>query len=142
MAWENTSGTMGAGYGANKAEILQLVREGMQVYDSTDTSIGEVAEVRFGAEVDAGATSGSAPATPAREPLTDEETLVGAVRSALGDESDLDQTELGDRLRQSGFFRLGAGIFQGARYVLPEQIDYVDDDGIHLNVQGDRLLKG
>ena len=33
MAWENTSGTMGAGYGANKAEILQLVREGMQVYD-------------------------------------------------------------------------------------------------------------
>lgn len=141
MAFNEMGVPQGRGYGGDKAEILQLVREGMQVYDSTDSAVGEVTTVRFGADMDAGA-SGAGPAKPARDVMADDDTIVDAVQSALAGESNLEDTELASRLRQRGFLRVGgAGLFQAARYVLPEQIDFVDGDNVHLNVQADRLLK-
>jgi hypothetical protein len=141
----HTDAAAGASYaasGVNSADMLQLVQEGMHVYDSTDSFVGQVGEVRFGADVDAVA-SGTGPATPARESEPGDNSLAGALRGAFAGGDGGERGELAERLRQGGFVRLaGSSLLHGRRYVLPEQVDYVDSEGMHLNVQADKLLAG
>jgi hypothetical protein len=135
-----TSVNIGASLGANKADILQLVQEEMQVYDSTDSFVGKVGEVQFGADADAVAP-GAGPARPARKAEPGNGSLIDALRDAFTGRGDGERSELVGRLRQSGFIRLaGSGLLRGRRYILPEQVDYVDSEGVHLNVQADKLL--
>jgi hypothetical protein len=140
MSTLNSNAAFDADYGVNRAEILQLVQEDMQVFDSTDSFVGKVGEVQFGADVDAD-TPGAGPATPARGTEPGDGSLIEVLRDAFAGRSDGERGELIGRLRQSGFIRLaGSGLLRGRRYILPEQIDYVDSEGVHLNVVADKLL--
>ena len=135
MSVSNANGdaAFGANDEADRADMLVLVQEGMQVYDSTDTFVGRVGEVRFGIDVDA--------AAPAREIEPGDGALIEALRDAFTGRNDGERSEMIKRLNQSGFVKLaGSGLLRGRRYILPEQVDYVDSEGVHLNLLGDKLL--
>ena len=135
---DRTNGATGTSLGVSSADMLQLVQEGMHVYDSTESFVGKVGEVRLGADANA---AGAGPATPARETQPSPGSPMGARRDAFTAGDDGEQGELAERLRRRGFVRLaGSGLLRGRRYVLPEQVDYVDSEGVYLNVQGDKLL--
>jgi hypothetical protein len=116
---------------------LRGIREGMKVYDSSNNEIGEVERVRFGEDD---------PATP--EPEAVDVSDRGDRRDSLIDNiaeafrpDDLPE-EVREKLLMQGFIRIDAdGLFAADRYVTPEQIDSVTEDGVMLNVRKEDLLK-
>src|SRR5687767_13413654 len=119
------------------ANLLQSVREGMKVYDSSGAEIGAVEYVKL---------SDENPATPEAETVT-ASGQTGAGRTTLFDAvadafraDDLPETLQG-RLLRNGFLRMdAAGLFKADRYILPEQIASVTADGVRLNVSRDQLI--
>jgi hypothetical protein len=119
------------------ASTLKFVEEGMKVFDRERHEIGKVEYVQFGdddpetVEVEA-----AAPNTLDRP----DRTLVYDLALAFTDD-DLPE-ELRQKLLEQGFIRIDAnGLFAADRYVTPEQIDSVSDEGLMLNVTKDELLK-
>lgn len=117
---------------------LRGIREGMKVFDSRQEKIGEVEYVKFGDDD---------PTTPETEasginPMDTErrDTLMNNLAEAF--RSDELPEEVHEKLLLQGFIRIDAdGLFAADRYVTPDQIGGVTEDGVTLTVSKDELLK-
>lgn len=117
---------------------LRDVREGLKVFDSTNTEIGTVEWVKFGDDD---------PTTPEPEARDvnrldrdRRDTLIDNIADAF-DPNELPE-EVRDKLVLQGFVRIdAAGLFAADRYVAPDQIERVTGDALMLNVSKDELLK-
>jgi hypothetical protein len=115
---------------------LRNIHEGMKVFDYDHHEIGKVDWVRFGA--DDPSTPEIEAVTPDAEP--EDDSLIDVVARAF--RADEIPEEVRERLLQQGFVRIDAeGLFAGERYVMPDQIGSIGDDGIVLKVKKDDLLK-
>jgi hypothetical protein len=118
--------------------VLRSVHEGMKVYDARNKEIGRVDWVQFGNDN---------PATPAAEAETVEgsgdprrDGLIDNVIDAF--RVDELPESVRDRLLMQGFVRIDAeGIFAADRYILPDQISSVSDDGLTLKVEKEELVR-
>ena len=114
-------------------DLLSQVYKGMDVYNSEGDKIATVDAVAFGAVNEASLEGeATAPATDER-PIMPADVFAKVVRN-LFDPGEIPD-EVAERLRYSGFVRLNSGFFGGNRYIVPDQIDHVADDGIHLKVE-------
>lgn len=120
--------------------ILKTVREGMEVYDSQGDKIGTVDDLYFGASTDEQNKYGVGAAT-APDPSLRDDTLVDNIAEGIFGADDLPE-EMRARLVNHGYIRIdAANLFGSDRYALPEQIDRVQNDHVHLNVRRSQLLK-
>ena len=122
--------------------ILRNIREGMDVFDRNNERIGTVEFVHFGAASETQQNFGTGPAsvTAADDPQMREDSLVDELAEAFF------PTDVPDVIRNklllNGYIRLDAsGLFAADRYILPEQIASVTNDGVQLNVTRDQLFK-
>ena len=117
---------------------LKHVEEGMKVFDRDRHEIGKVEYVQFGDD------DPSTPEVEAAAPNrleTRRDTLLDNIAQAFTADDDLPE-EIRAKLLQQGFVRIdAAGIFAADRYVTPEQIASVSNDGLLLNVTKDQLVK-
>ncbi|MDC9822346.1 hypothetical protein PRN20_01265 [Devosia sp. ZB163] len=116
---------------------LRFVEQGMKVFDREHHEIGKVEFVRFGDDD---------PDTPEVEAsgLSDlrdrESSFIDDIARAFHPD-DMPE-EIRERLLHQGFVRIDAnGLFAADRYITPEQIASVSDDGLTLNVTKDELIK-
>lgn len=116
--------------------VMAQIREGMTVHDRTGAAIGKVSAIRFGEED---------PRQPGPETVTGSRTdnygssLVEEIAEVFTGDG-LPET-LRDRLIRHGFIRIDAGLLALDRFVLPEQVAGVDEDGVRLRVTDDELIK-
>ena len=113
--------------------LLHQVTEEMRVYDADGQHVGKVAALYYGDSPQA--------ATPADTPVEDELTE-GPARdvSEIMEPTEALPEEVRARLRRYGFIRVDAGVLTSDVYVLPDDIDHVDEDGVHLSISEDELL--
>lgn len=119
--------------------LLDEVRSGMSVYDSTGERIGEVSYVYLGAASEKELERGEG---PARDLAIDDagnnsfvEMLVGAFSA------EEIPAEMVERMRRHGFVRIDSnGLFASDRFATAEQVATVTKDQVHLNATYDQLL--
>ncbi len=115
----------------------------MDVYDSTGDKFGSVKDMYFGAVGDE-SVEGVEPASISAGTTRNENEmneLLHDFARAIGGEDELPE-ELRHRLLHDGFVQVDAdGLFAADRYVTPDQIASVDDEGVHLKVTRDDLIK-
>lgn len=115
---------------------LRDVEQGMRVFDRERHEIGKVEWVQFGDD------DPETPEVEASGPSDrrDDDTLLDVIAKAFSTD-DLPE-EVRARLLHQGLVRIDAdGLFAADRYVMPEQIDSVSDDGLMLNVTRDELMQ-
>jgi hypothetical protein len=121
---------------SNHGDTLKMIKKGMKVFDNSGDEIGTVEWVHFG-EVQ------GPPATGAASPSTElgASDLIESVGNAF--KSDDLPKELQERLLMHGFVKMDSKTLFGAdRYVMSDQIDRVDKNGVHLTVaDSEGLLK-
>jgi hypothetical protein len=111
-----------------RKDMLNSIEEGMKVYDNSGDEIGKVEFIHF-SEADGGDHPVAA-APPEDPPQSD---LVDFIRKMFG--ADNLPRELRERLLMHGFIRMdSARLFGSDRYIMFDQIDKVDDKGVHLKV--------
>lgn len=123
--------------------ILTQIRKDMSVYDVSDTYLGKVVFVHFGAANETQQELGVGPATssPADAPSTGRTRTIFDGLSEVFDPTELPE-ELKEKLLFSGYIRLDtAGIFSSDRFITPDQIVSVEDDTVHLSVNKEQLVK-
>ena len=122
--------------------ILELVKEGMEVYDRDNDHIGVVEDVFMGTENRVEEETGTGPATSnvGTGSGFPDNTLLEEIADVLSVEDEMPEVVI-DRLRQSGFIRVDAGIFDEDLYVVPSQIGSVEGDKVTLRVDKDDLVK-
>ena len=116
--------------------MLNMIEEGMKVYDNNGEEIGTVEFIHFSE------ANGKELTLAASLPDEHEEAdLVGFIRKLFG--SDNLPEELRERLLMNGFIRVDSARFFGAdRYVMLNQIAKVEKNGVHLRVEdSEGLLK-
>jgi hypothetical protein len=119
--------------------ILNQVREGMQVCDNTDNEIGTVRRVFLGAVSDETDDRGGGPAT-ASTPKLREDTLIEYLAKAFVNESLPEVVR--ERLLRNGFVQIDThGLFASDRFVVPDQIESVSDECVHLRLAKDELIE-
>lgn len=116
---------------------INSVREGMHVFDKAGHQIGHVDQVQM---------SDEDTETPNVEVVANEHAEDGrnTLTNALLEAFRVDDVpeELHEQLLREGFIRLDAdGLFAADRYIFPEQIASVSDDGVKLKVSRDELIK-
>jgi len=117
---------------------LQNVEEGMKVFDRDNHHIGTVDRVKFGEDDPATPEIESAGISPAVE---DRRVGITGAIADIFDPDDLPE-EVREKLLNQGFLRVNSsGLFASDRYVTPDQIAAVTDDGVTLNVTREELLK-
>ena len=125
--------------------ILTAIKEGMSVYDVEGEEVGEVDFVYFGTMQIEDTALGVTPATQGTAPgdLSPGESWVARLNDILGlDDPDLFPEVVAKRLMQKGFVRVEGGLLFGDdRFILPEQIAGLDEDGVHLKVEADDLAE-
>jgi len=120
---------------------ISRIENGMDVYDSSGDHIGTVDEIYLGEASAAERKSGTGPATVDRPYIAGKHTFMADLAEAFGGEEHVPD-ELAERLLYEGYIEIDAdGLFAADRYVLAEQIASVSDDGVHLHVKRDDLLK-
>ena len=124
---------------------LTLIREGMEVYDGEDKKVGRVDQVYFGEVGQESSRRGLGPqglsdpgaAGEARSPV---DFAFGGTTSPSGEFGEMDEV-VRNRLLREGFVRVdSAGLFSSDVYVLPDQIESVSEDAVHLRVYRDDLI--
>ena len=127
--------TEGKSLGSN---ILTEVREGMTVCNRANKKIGTVDEVYLGTANEEEQELGTAPAT-ADSPRQPGDAF-GRMWAEIFHPNDVPD-EVAERLWYSGYLRVDApGLFGADRFVMPEEIDFVTHDGVHLKVnRADRI---
>jgi hypothetical protein len=109
------------------------VQEGMTVYNNERKKIGSVDAVYLGSASEEARDMGVAPAVASspRQPGDAFQRMLGSIFHP-NDVPD----EVAERLWYSGFIRVDApGLFAADRFVTPEEIDFVDREGVHLRVR-------
>ena len=110
--------------------ILARIQAGMKVIDASGNEVGTVDHVKMG-QPDAATTQGNEPQPG---------PFGGLIHAVLGERPDPDVPEpFRSRLLRSGYVKVdGPGLAGVDRYVSPDQVAGVDDDGVLLAVsQGD-----
>jgi hypothetical protein len=103
----------------------------MPVYDIQGRKVGTVAYAHPGLDE-------SAPAWSLKPGAgVNEEHVPAEVRDMIP--RDLEPPEIRQRMLQLGFLKISPGPMLPERFVLPEQIDFVSDEGVRLTVSRDRL---
>ena len=123
-----------------KEKILDHVQEGMTVYDSHRKDIGSVETIYFGAVGEEEVTDETVPATATGPQDTRRESFVDLIAEAF-DPRDRVPEELAERLRYKGYIKIDGGWFGADRYIMPEQIASVSDEGVYLNTDPAHLVK-
>jgi len=115
----------------NKASsLLAQVKEGMAVFNSANERIGTVEAVYLGAASEIEQPFDVGPATDDSPKLPG--TRVQRMLAEIFDPSEVPE-EIAERLRYSGYLRIDpAQPFAADRYVMPEQIASVTDQGVFL----------
>lgn len=129
--------------GQSNSPLLQ-VHEGMRVYDREDKEVGTVESVFMGATAESESDWGRGPAQASEGNLPEDDDNADRVAEALGWSTGTQSEEdrlLRARLMHEGFIRVDAGLLSTDRYVLPDQIEAVSGDGVHLRVHRDELIK-
>jgi len=112
------------------SQLLDQVKKGMDVFNSTNERIGVVEAVYLGAASEIEQPFDAGPATDDSPKLPG--TRVQRMVAELFDPNEVPE-EIAERLRYSGYLRIDpAGLFTGSRYVTPEQIGSVTDKGVFL----------
>ncbi len=120
-------------------QLLNQIHEGMRVYDRDNHDIGLVDRVFLGAAGDQAYERGEGPAT-ARDPNAQPDTLLRDFAHVF--EPDNLPEELRQRLLNRGFVRMSAsGILAADRYLLPDQIDRIENNHVMLKVVRKELIK-
>ncbi|HSM58581.1 MAG TPA: hypothetical protein VK879_20675 [Candidatus Sulfomarinibacteraceae bacterium] len=125
--------------------VLTYVKEGMVVYDAEDEEIGEVETVYFGSqgvENEADVGPGTVATGDVREAAR-ADTWMHRLANLLELEPNTDIPEsVAERLLRRGFIRIDSDRLLGAdRFVMPDQIESVSEEGVYLNVNEDDLIK-
>ena len=117
--------------------LPEQVRVGMKVYDSEGHHIGKIDDLKFPENTIAPEVQ----VAEVDDVIDDrDETIIDAVAEAFGREEIPEP--LRSQLLRDGYVHLDAsGLFAVDRYILPEQISGLTDDGIKLNVTRDALIK-
>ena len=103
--------------------VIEMVQNGMHVFDSTGRDVGEVEYVQFG-DPEAMTTRGNEASA--------EGLIGGIVASVKGSEPDVPQP-IKDRLLRWGFVKIdGPGLTDTDRYVRADRIVGVDGDRVVL----------
>lgn len=116
---------------------LQLIAEGMPVFDTTGDHIGRVSVLRLGDEVSAmlGTETVTAPVSE------DHNTLIGILAEALVvDPADEIPEELRENMRRYGYIRIDTGLLKPDKYAILDEVGFVGDDRVMLKVARDQLL--
>lgn len=115
---------------------LSMIKKGMKIFDNTGDHIGTVEWVHFGEAEGPPATGAASPTTAPAQP--DWVEMIGNAFS-----SDNLPKELRERLLMRGFIKMDSKKLFGAEsYVMVDQIDRVEKDGVHLVVaDSEGLLK-
>ncbi len=119
------------GAAESNRDILSQVHQGMSIFNNEGDRIATVDAVSFGTISGESLESSNVPATNERPIMPPE--VFGKIIRNLFDPGEIPD-EVAERLRYSGFVRIEGGLFGNDRYIVPDQIDYVADDGIHLKV--------
>jgi hypothetical protein len=117
--------------------LLEKIHKGMKVLDQEAHEIGTVDFVKFGEE------DPDKPGVEAAgvDPLDDTQPSLAVTLMDVFRPDEIPD-ELRDRLIREGFVRMEApGLFHADRYVLPEQIQAVNEDEVRLNVSKSELIK-
>ena len=121
------------------SNVLNQIREGMDVYDIDRNRIGSVDAVFFGAAGDEEVAEGTAPATAPPPRDAADGGILEPFAEALDPRDEVPE-EVAERLRYHGYIRIDRGWFGADRYVMPEQIESVSDEGVFLGVHKDNLF--
>ena len=124
--------------------LLNTIREGMEVHDSTGNKLGTVRRVQMGGNdpVDAQESAREAGPTNA-EPNTYDATLLGDLASTFTRNNDGLPDEARLDLERKGFIQIDSpGILAADRYAAADQIARVEGDDVVLSVAADALVKG
>lgn len=112
------------------------IRKGMSVFDSARNRIGTVEDFRFSENEE---QPGTEPADLDMTDKVEDSSLIEDVARAFAPD-DMPE-ELRERLLREGYIRIdSAGLFEGDRYILPEQIDRVSGDEVLLKVEKNELM--
>lgn len=121
--------------------ILEQIKEDMDVFDSQGNHIGDVEDIYLGSATDEEREMGTGPASAGERYAPSEESFMQDLAAALGGEIRIPR-ELVSRLLYEGYIKLDSdGLFAADRYILPDQIAAVQSDGVHLNVEREKLVK-
>jgi hypothetical protein len=127
---------------SGRGSVLSQIREGMAVYDSANRHIGKVDFVRFGTSGEMQQDLGKGPASvaPADDLKMRNDSFIDNLAEAFHP-NDVPEV-LQARLLQDGYIRLdAAGLFAADRFIVPDQIAGVTNDGVQLTVTRDELIK-
>ena len=119
--------------------ILEHVHEGTKVFDANNRELGTVDRVFLG-EQDAHAPTTVQSATLIPSPNLAPDFPIGVLQRVFG-QDELPET-LRNRLLQHGFVHVNVpGLLRPNRYVLPDQITQVTNEGIVLKATKEELIK-
>lgn len=115
----------------HRSAPIEMVQNGMHVFDSAGRDCGEVEYVQMG----------DPEALTSRGNEASADGLIGGiVASVAGSEPDVPQP-LKDRLLRTGFVKIdGPGLIDTDRYVRADRIADVDGDRVMLTVPWDQLM--
>lgn len=124
---------------SDEEQLLDQIDEGMRVYDRDNNDIGLVDRVYLGAASDQAYEHGEGPATAPDPDYPQNRSYREAANLFAPDNL---PEELRERLLNRGFVRLNAsGILAADRYIMPEQIDHVENNHVVLKVTRKDLIK-
>lgn len=123
----------------DEQQLLNQIEEGMRVYDRDNNDIGAVERVYLGGASDRADVPGEGSGAAQDSSLPGQGLIMNALPIF---EVDQLPAELRERLLNRGFVRINsAGILAADRYLLPEQIDRVQDRRVILRVARKDLIK-
>lgn len=118
--------------------ILNLIREGMDVFDVGNHRIGTVREVFFGEAGETNLDYGQGAADVSKTPLREGDSLAENIAEPF--EENVPDT-VRNRLLQQGYVRIDTtGLFSSDLYALPDQIGAITDGGVKLTAAKDDLI--
>ena len=97
-------------------ETLSWIPQGTAVYDADNHKVGKVKDVQLSTQ------SGESP------------NLTGAFYNL--------PNEIQIHLMRDGFIQVDCGLFSRDRFITPNQIETIRDDGLKLNITSSELIKG
>ncbi|KAB2862142.1 MAG: hypothetical protein F9K46_07440 [Anaerolineae bacterium] len=120
---------------------LSYIRKGMSVYDLSEKQIGVVEMVYMGGASDEAIQMGGPAATSPDVDLSRNGSFIENLAHVFDDSDNVPQ-EIKERLLRDGYVRVNIkGLLGLTRFVFPDQIAYVSDEGLVLNAYEDELLR-
>lgn len=113
--------------------VIDSLEQDMFVYDVDGDRVGDIDYLHFGEGHDAASVSEMTVEEPSESPLNE------AITDVFNTEDDMPD-ELREKLYRHGFARV-SGALMKTYFFIPEQIDRIEDDTVHLNVSKDELVQ-